>query len=358
MPHTAFKRYAPRVTYIYANSRRRLAEEVARGEAPDTTLHGQNHLGELGIDARMHEPLLTRRGWTGPLNRLAWDGRELTLPWELRDTDVAFSVLGRLFPLAARARPGLKTVILNFGLNTIYRRSRHARPLLRSALRSADAVVCLGASQREELIELVGVEPEDVHVSQGSVDAAYFVPQPPPDGSDPYVLAVGKDLARDYATLAEALRPLDVRSELLAHPRTLIGVELPPRTRVSEAYWGALRSFYAGAACVVVPQRRDNFLYGTEGGGLSAILEAMAMGRPLVVSERAILPDYVRPGETALVVPPEDPAALREAIERVLLDSSLAESLGRAARASVEFNLTTRHEARRLAPIFRAVAAR
>jgi glycosyltransferase involved in cell wall biosynthesis len=57
-----------------------------------------------------------------------------------------------------------------------------------------------------------------------------------------------------------------------------------------------------------------------------------------------------------LVVPPEDPAALRAAIERVLADAPLGETLGAAARADVEARLTTRHEAERLAPIFRATA--
>ncbi len=148
---------------------------------PTRRLHGQNHLGQLGIDARIHEPLLTRPRWPGTLNRLAWDGREPVLPWELRETDVAFSVLGRLLPLAARARPGLKTVVLNFGLNTILRCARRTRPLLRAVVRSADAIVCPGRAQREESIELVGVAPDDVHVSQGTVDPEYFAPEELPD---------------------------------------------------------------------------------------------------------------------------------------------------------------------------------
>lgn len=335
-----------RVTYVYANPRRELAAEVAAGKAADTTLHGQNHLAALGLESTIHDP---RRGH--------WHLRELALPWELRDVDVVLSVLWMLFPLAARARPRLRVLVLNFGVNLIYARSdRRRRALLRASLESAAGVVCLGESQRRELIELSGLAPDRVHTVLGAVDATFFTPRPRAAG-EPYVLAVGKDLSRDYETFAEAIRPLGVRCEIVAHPRNVDGISLPPHARVRDGLpWEELRDLYAGAACVVVPQRPDGYPYGSEGGGLTAILEGMAMARPTIVSERAILADYVRDERTVLVVPPEDAAALRGAIERVLADASLGDELGAAARADVEARLTTRHEAERLAPIFRATA--
>jgi glycosyltransferase involved in cell wall biosynthesis len=116
-----------------------------------------------------------------------------------------------------------------------------------------------------------------------------------------------------------------------------------------------LRDAYARAACVVVPQRSDEYAFGSEGGGLTALLEAMAMGRPVVASDRAILHDYVEDGVDALLVPPEDPPALRAAIERVLGDPELASSLGAAARARVERSHTSPGFAARLAPVLRSV---
>jgi glycosyltransferase involved in cell wall biosynthesis len=81
----------------------------------------------------------------------------------------------------------------------------------------------------------------------------------------------------------------------------------------------------------------------------------MAMGRPVVATERAILRDYVEDGVEALLVPPEDPGALRAAIERVLGDPELARSLGAAGRARVERAHTTRGFAAQLAPLLRDV---
>jgi glycosyltransferase involved in cell wall biosynthesis len=350
----------PRVVYIYFNSHGRLAADVAGGRAADTTLHGQNHLREFGIDARVHDPLLTRRQLPSPLAAAAWNLRELTLPWEVGDADVACSTLGRLFPLAARARRRPRVAVLDFGYNLTYARNGRARRrLLRASLASAAAIICLGESQRRRLLAQIDLPPGRVHTVLGAVDASFFRPQPSPPEVGLYVLAVGKDLARDYATLFEAIRTLGVRLEIVAPPRAVAGLRLPPNARVRYGVsWEQLRALYAGAACVVVPQRHDFYRYGTEAGGLSALLEAMAMARPTVASERAILAEYVTHGHTALVAPPESPAHLRAAIEHLLDDRPFASSLGAAARADVERRLTTRHEAGRLAPIFRAIAAR
>jgi glycosyltransferase involved in cell wall biosynthesis len=339
----------PQVAFVYPNPRAELAAAVARGEAPDSTLLGQNHLAVLGIDARLHDPALTRRR-TG---RLRWNLREVTLPWELRDADVAFTPLAALFPLTARVRRRPRVVVVNYGLCTIWERSSRARrAALSASLRSATAVVCLGAWQRTRLEEQTGVRATTALLG---IDERYFSPRPSAPGGEPYVLAVGKDLARDYETFAEAVRRLGVRAEIAAYPRNLAGVELPARTNARAVSAAKLRELYANAACVVVAQRRQDYPYGSEGGGLTSLLEALAMARPLVATDRAILSDYVTDGETALLVPPEEPEALAEAIRRVLDDRDLARRLGEAGRARVETELTTRHFAERIAPILRVV---
>ena len=343
----------PRVAFVYPNPRRELVAEVARGQAPDSTLLGQNHLAGLGVDATIHEPRLTRTPRTGLAHRLTWNLRELTLPWELQDVDVVFTPLANLFPLAARARR-VRVVVVNYGLNLIYERSNRARRrLLAESLRSAAAVVCLGESQREQLLEQTGLDPARVHTALLGIDERFFLPRTPPEEGDPYVLTVGKDLSRDFATFAAAVRRLGVRAELAVYPRNLEGIELPPNARARVVGPTELRELYARAACVVIPQRRPDYPYGSEGGGLTSLLESMAMAKPTVISDRPILQDYVRDEETAVVVPPEDPAALAAAIERVLADPG---TLGAAARRRVEAELTTWHLARRLAPIFRKAA--
>jgi glycosyltransferase involved in cell wall biosynthesis len=343
-----------KATFVYPNSRRDLLAGIERGEQPDSQLHGALYLREHGIDVAFHDPLLTRRPLRRPLARIAWSARELTAPYELGRTDVVFTPLAALLPLAARGRR-LPVVVINFGLNLIWRRaSRARRAVLRQSLRAAARVICLGVAQQRELTVEAALDPERVLSMPIPVDDVFFTPSPHVEGRS--VLAVGKDLARDYAAYVDAVRALDVDARIVAHPRNLEGVAPTENvTLLRDLSFLQLRDEYARAACVVLPQRSDAYPYGSEGGGLTALLEAMAMAKPIVASDRPILHDYVDDGVEALLVPPEDPPALRAAIERVLDDSELARSLGTAARARVERAHTSRNFAAQLAPVLRAV---
>ena len=84
---------------------------------------------------------------------------------------------------------------------------------------------------------------------------------------------------------------------------------------------------YARAALVVLPSY-------TEGLPL-AVVEAMAHGRPVVATAVGGIPDLVIDGETGFLVPPGDPVALREAIEKLLANSALRTRMGAAGRARI-----------------------
>lgn len=64
-------------------------------------------------------------------------------------------------------------------------------------------------------------------------------------------------------------------------------------------------------------------------------MEAMALGRPLIATRMGGLTDLVDDGETGLLVPPDDPAALRQAMERLLADPRLRARMGAAGYQKV-----------------------
>jgi glycosyltransferase involved in cell wall biosynthesis len=66
------------------------------------------------------------------------------------------------------------------------------------------------------------------------------------------------------------------------------------------------------------------------------LLEAMACGTPGVCSTAGGMPEFVRPGETGLVVPWGDPEALGNALREIVSQPAWAERLGMAARTDVE----------------------
>jgi phosphatidylinositol alpha-1,6-mannosyltransferase len=72
-----------------------------------------------------------------------------------------------------------------------------------------------------------------------------------------------------------------------------------------------------------------------EGFGIS-LVEASACGLPVVAGNSGGIPDAVRDGETGILVPPEDPAALADAVCRLLTNRELATQLGQNGRRVVE----------------------
>jgi glycosyltransferase involved in cell wall biosynthesis len=83
------------------------------------------------------------------------------------------------------------------------------------------------------------------------------------------------------------------------------------------------------ASVVIVPYLRSA-MSESHTSPLKAF-EAMAAGRPLVVSDLPSSREFLKDGENALLVPPGDPLALAQAIERVLADPCLADRLARSA---------------------------
>src|SRR5262249_19210393 len=111
-------------------------------------------------------------------------------------------------------------------------------------------------------------------------------------------------------------------------PLVVVG-DGPMRDRVPGALGFAppseVGAYIERAAVVVCPSRR-------EGYGVVA-RQALAHGRPVVATRVAGLAEAVLDGETGLLVPARDPAALRAALERLLGDAALRARLGAAARA-------------------------
>ncbi|MFW5923139.1 MAG: glycosyltransferase family 4 protein [Planctomycetota bacterium] len=72
-------------------------------------------------------------------------------------------------------------------------------------------------------------------------------------------------------------------------------------------------------------------------------LESMAVGTPVIAADDAGLAEVIRHGKTGLLVPPEDPASLADAISRLLNDPELSARMGRNGRVTARkrFSLTS-----------------
>jgi glycosyltransferase involved in cell wall biosynthesis len=192
--------------------------------------------------------------------------------------------------------------------------ARRAPALARGVLRDARLVIA-ASTDLAERARALGARDVRVIPSGVEIPAELGVETEPPE-----VLYAGRLSAeKGVLELVEAARGLRLR---------VVG-DGPLRARVPGALGFVphheLERLYASAAVVACPSRREGF-------GVTC-LEAMAHGRPVVATDVGGLRDLVVNGETGIVVPPRDPAALREAIERLLGDRELRLRLGAAGRA-------------------------
>lgn len=94
---------------------------------------------------------------------------------------------------------------------------------------------------------------------------------------------------------------------------------------------GDVRPYLARCHCLVLPSYRE--------GTPTAVMEAMAMGRPCIVTDAPGCRELVSVGENGFLVPPGDAAALARAMRKLANDPALARRLGARGRAIAEKDL-------------------
>ncbi|RYH09296.1 glycosyltransferase family 4 protein [Tropicimonas sp. IMCC6043] len=162
----------------------------------------------------------------------------------------------------------------------------------------------------------------------------------------PYLIAMGS-MSRDYRTLADAMRGSDLKLLLIADQHALKGVRLPPnvglRNGISYVECCALTK---SAEAMVLPIASKN----TASGHIT-LLTAMMLGVPVIATRCDSIADYVTDGDTALTVPPEDPVALRDAMERVAEDPELRAGLAQRAHSAWKTRYSDEAAGRNLAKV-------
>ncbi len=201
------------------------------------------------------------------------------------------------------------------------------------AHRKMDRVLVHSPNQMDLLHRKLGFSREQLRLVPYGVDTEYWAPGPRAEGAD-LVLSTGRE-HRDHQTLIDAVAgtaSLFVTDSSAHSPRA--------RRRGPQAWpeWVErralshldLRGQYDRAAVVVVPVLPTAYPFG-----ITSLLEAMAMAKPVVVTDTEGLRGIVEHGRTGLVVPPGDATALRRAVRELLEDADTREGLGQAARAAV-----------------------
>jgi glycosyltransferase involved in cell wall biosynthesis len=96
----------------------------------------------------------------------------------------------------------------------------------------------------------------------------------------------------------------------------------------------ALLELYAQGKVSVVALASLDLGGGCREGIPVALVEAMSFGIPVVATTTGGIPELIKPG-TGFLVPPRDPTALADALQRILRDDSLSERIGGNARRHI-----------------------
>lgn len=228
--------------------------------------------------------------------------------------------------------------------------------LLRRRLK-VDGWICVTEHQAGLLRRTLGPGARVTSVSQG-VDTRFFDSTGvEPWRDQPYALCVGAEM-RDYPLLFEAVRGLDIPIVIKASSAWMKSTRrplAPPPESVEvlerRLSYAELRSLYAGARLVVVP------LYDTpQAAGITTILEALAMGKCVLATASAGLPDVLQDRVTGRVVAGE-PRALREALQALWDDAEERERLAQAGYTAVRAECSLEQHAARVVAFIRQVAA-
>jgi glycosyltransferase involved in cell wall biosynthesis len=349
-----------RIFFAYRDSpQRRHALAAELGSPERYVLFGADELRARGHEIRHNLERPTSPGWARALGPTVKRGLELaggyggdfaTVLASLREANRADVVLSTVdtvgIPLmllrrAGRLRPPLVYTAIGLPERLTQLRSARMRRLYAVALARCSALLAYSAQEADDIggwLREQGQQRSVLFVPFG-VDVGAFQPGDRPPSRD--VVSVGADPHRDYGLLLEVASSLPSATFTVVmtgeHARALLA-RIPPNMTVEvDLPFDEMRRRLREARVVALPVRENSY-----SGATTVLLQAMALGKPVVVSRtRAIADGYgLVDGENCRLVHPGDAAGFSKSVAHVLRDDLHARALGSTARMTVERTLT------------------
>lgn len=322
-----------RLAFLYLPGRRARLAELSRGDVPSEFFYGAAELAAAGHSIEHFEfaettssPAfagaldLLRRAYLTPPKVF---GHTLINAWQLAPQLAAFdcvvaTVAHHGFALAACAALGrMKTPLVTIQCGLLHQPFSAPRRAITHSLMNRMNSVFFGEAELAPTLAALAPEPARLCVSQFGVDPAFWSPG---GAREDFVLAIGNDPRRDFATLLAAAP--EIAAPIRIVTRLPLPEPLPANVTVVRGSWheralsdADIRDLYRRAACVVVPLHDS-----LQPSGQSVTLQAMACGAPVVLTATRGLwnPAHLRDGENIRLVPPNNPRALAAAVGDVI----------------------------------------
>ena len=276
---------------------------------------------------------------------------------------VLFGGVAARLAFARQDAPAVLSAVMGLGASVAapWRKWALGRAL---RLAAGDGTVIVQNPEDRAALAGFGFDPARIALVRGSgVDTAHFALQPQPAGCT--VALVGRMLrSKGVLDAVAAVRAL--RAEGLAIDLLLAGGPDPDsRDSLSEAELAALagepgvewlgqvadvREVWRRAAIALLPSS-----YGE--GVPKSLLEAASCGRAIIASDMPGCREVVVHGETGLLVPAQDVAALAKAIGTLARDPELCRRMGAAGRARAVAEFAERRVAEQTVALLRSALA-
>ena len=224
---------------------------------------------------------------------------------------------------------------------------------------NVDNIICVSSIQIDLFSKALRISRKKVSYIPVGIDTDFFS-DVHSESENNIILCIG-DADRDDVTLVSAIKNLPVklirvsdRMEIIENFKRLLHYSQFSDLKNRFLFLSAindnqLRKLYSEAKIVVVVISKDS----SQPAGLTALLEAMAMGKPVIITEGFATNDYVLNGKTGIIIKPANPTELRNAIIKLLSNYELRRSIGNMARRQVEAKFNIETNAEKLAYILR-----
>lgn len=335
----------PELLYVGALDAHALLAQVRAGRAPAQHLHAVPLLGAHGIALRTLPASAQTLRRAAALDAAVWGSLRpgaTAAPPAMVLAHSHLSVRG----LALRRRLGrMRTRLAAFV------HSMAPRPWDRLWMQGFDLLLPLSRCAERQL-QALRLRAQVRRVPYGAdldfYDALTSDPDPASSAPRDLVLSVGVS-GRDFGTLIDAAPAIDLPVHLVGRvdeaqraAATHRGVSLHSKGHYDLPF-DELRALYRRAACVVVATHGSAHPYG-----VNALVEAMAMACPVVVTEGEGLDLDPAAEGFGLRVPPHRPQALADAVNRITRGTAQAQAMGARARAVAQSQASARVMAREI----------
>lgn len=309
-----------RILYLGLSPREETHQQILTGLLPSDRLYGIVELQRLGYDVSFE--CMRPQGQLGALvgyfnSKFGFNLPRVKTLLNLRNYDVIV-LNGPMCTLITIA-------CLVFGKKLVYLDSILRLPksicrklIYRYNLKLSNGTIMYSKTQMNQCIKTFKVQSNCFTLMPFGIDFSFYQQiKSNIDKNKRFVLAVGRDQARDYGTLVQAMEGLEVKLKLVTLPYLLKGVDLNHDwTEVLEnVSYKELCQLYAEALFVVIPLKRWGTNYSS---GTRALLEAKAMGKTVIASYSLPLEEYMGQNKGVFYVEPENVEELRKNIVMLL----------------------------------------